>query len=322
MIDGAASIRVGVGRTDDQSSARDSLVVYPKEVYMFFGVSLPPFGDYSDSGTLADLAREAEAAGWDGFFVWDHMIFDPSWFPIGDPWVGLAAAAMQTSTIRLGTMVTPLPRRRPWKLARETVALDRLSGGRFILGVGIGDPAQFEYGFFGEETSAKARAGKLDEGLEILARAWSGELFTFEGEHYQLQEMRFRPTPVQTPRIPIWVAGVWPNKPPMRRAARWDGALPISNTPITADTWREIKAYVERHRTADTPFDLVHGGPTWGTNSQEAIDLVAPYAEAGVTWWLEDISPWRFGWKWEDPSWSPDAERMMRERILQGPPQL
>ena len=127
---------------------------------MRFGINLPPFGEFGDARALAELAREAESVGWDGFFIWDHILFDPSWHPMVDPWVGLAAVAMATTTIRLGTLVTPLPRRRPWKLARETVSLDRLAGGRLILGVGIGDPVTWEYGFFGEPTDARQRAGQ------------------------------------------------------------------------------------------------------------------------------------------------------------------
>src|SRR5689334_9455775 len=156
---------------------------------MYYGINLPPFAEFGDARVLADLAVEAEIAGWDGFFIWDHMVFDPTWHPIVDPWVGLAAVAMRTTRIRLGTMLTPLPRRRPWKLARETVALDRLSEGRLILGVGIGDPVQWEFGFFGEPTDAKQRASMLDEGLQVLTGLWSGALFSFSGEHYQLQEM-------------------------------------------------------------------------------------------------------------------------------------
>ena len=181
---------------------------------MQYGINLPPFGDFGDPRALAELAHEAEQAGWDGFFIWDHIIFDPSFHPMVDPCVGLAAVALSTSRIRIGTMLTPLPRRRPWKLARETVSLDRLSNGRLILGVGIGDPVQWDYGFFGEETDARVRAQHLDEGLDIVAGLWSGERFSYQGQHYQLQEMIFLPKPVQ-PRIPIWVGGNWPNKPPL-----------------------------------------------------------------------------------------------------------
>jgi alkanesulfonate monooxygenase SsuD/methylene tetrahydromethanopterin reductase-like flavin-dependent oxidoreductase (luciferase family) len=248
------------------------------------------------------------------------LIFDPSFHPIVDPWIALAAVAISTSRMRLGTLVTPLPRRRPWKLARETVSLDWLSGGRLILGVGIGDPAQWEYGFFGEQSDAKVRAVQLDEGLDILTGLWSGELFSYQGQHYQLNQMRFLPRPLQSPRIPIWVAGNWPNKPPFRRAARWDGACPIGrNGPMTPGDWRELSAYMAEHRAGDTPFDLVCSGATGGQNKAQDADTSAPFAEAGCTWWIEDVSPWRFGWNWED-QWAPDATRMMRERVLQGPP--
>jgi alkanesulfonate monooxygenase SsuD/methylene tetrahydromethanopterin reductase-like flavin-dependent oxidoreductase (luciferase family) len=287
---------------------------------MRFGISLPAFGEFADARVLAELAREAEGVGWDGFFIWDHIVFDPTWHPMVDPWVGLAAVAVATTRIRLGTLVTPLPRRRPWKLARETVSIDRLSGGRLILGVGIGDPVQWEYGFFGEPTDAKQRGAMLDEGLAVLTGLWSGDLFKFEGEHYQLQEMKFLPRPVQTPRIPIWVGGWWPNKPPMRRAARWDGVLAgRQGAPLTPDDWRDILAYVRLHRDDSAPFDIVGGGATSGTDSARDVDTVAPFAAVGVTWWIEDVSPYRFGMAWED-QWTADVQASMRERVRRGPP--
>ncbi len=286
---------------------------------MQYGVNLPAFGDFGDPRALAELAREAEVAGWDGFFIWDHMIFDPSFHPMLDPWVGLAAVALNTSRVRIGTLLTPLPRRRPWKLARETVSVDRLSGGRLILGVGIGDPVQWEFGWFGEITDARVRARQLDEGLEILTGLWRGEPFSYQGEHYHLQEMTFLPTPSQS-RIPIWVGGNWPNKPPMRRAARWDGAVPSGrDRPLTPDDWREIKAYIEQHRQNDAPVELVHGGPTSGTDRAAAAAVGAPYAEAGVTWWIEGVDPWRFGQNWE-AQWSAHYSELMRERVRNGPP--
>ncbi len=195
---------------------------------MHFGVSLPNFNAFGDPQVIAQIAREAEEAGWDAFFLWDHMIFDDLPRPIVDPWVALTGAAMTTQRIRLGTLLTPLPRRRPWKLARETTTLDRLSGGRVTLGVGLGAPEKWEYGFFHEETDNKIRAEKLDEGLEILTGLWQGEPFQFQGRQFQLETMRFLPTPLQTPRIPIWVGGTWPNKAPFRRAARYDGVCPMS----------------------------------------------------------------------------------------------
>ena len=296
-----------------------------QEDSMRFGISLPPFGDYADPHFLAHAAREAEDAGWDGFFIWDHIMFDPSFHPIADPWLGLAAVALNTSRMRLGTTVTPLARRRPWKVARETVSLDILSGGRLILGVGLGDPVQWDYGFFGEEQDAKIRAKKLDEALDILTGLWSGERFRYQGDHYKLEEVIFLPRPVQTPRIPIWVGGFWPNKAPMRRAARWDGVYPISqqwrDSTISSEDWREILAFVKQHRTSDAPFDIIQAGATPGDDPAKAAEIVRPYVDAGVTWWIEGIDPWRFGADWEE-SWFPHDTQRMRERILQGPPKL
>jgi alkanesulfonate monooxygenase SsuD/methylene tetrahydromethanopterin reductase-like flavin-dependent oxidoreductase (luciferase family) len=227
---------------------------------MKYGINLPAFADFADARALAELAREAETAGWDGFFIWDHVLFDPSWHPMVDPWVGLAAVALATERMRIGTLLTPIPRRRPWKLARETVSVDRLSGGRLTLGVGIGDPVQWEYGFFGEPTDAKLRAAMLDEGLAVLTGLWRGEMFGYAGQHYKLDEMIFRPTPMQQPRIPIWVGGYWPRKPPFRRAARWDGVCPgrADNQPLTPDDWRAILGFIGEQRGSLEGFDAVH----------------------------------------------------------------
>ncbi len=252
---------------------------------MKFGISLPPFGEYAEPRYLAQIAREAENVGWDGFFIWDHVMFDPTFHPIVDPWVGLAAVAMNTQKIRIGTMVTAVPRRRPWQLARETVSLDRLSGGRTVFGVGLGEPPQWDYGFFGEEQDAKIRAQKLDEGLAILDGLWSGEFFSYKGEHYQLEEVRFLPRAIQTPRIPIWVGGTWNKHKPMRRAAQWDGYFPLKWQEIlTPDEWKVIMDYVNQHRTSTAPFDWVHGGATPGDDRAKAAEIVKPYEEIGVTW--------------------------------------
>jgi alkanesulfonate monooxygenase SsuD/methylene tetrahydromethanopterin reductase-like flavin-dependent oxidoreductase (luciferase family) len=288
---------------------------------MRFGMSVAPFGDFGNPLALAELAQKAETSGWDGFFIWDHIMFDPTFHPIVDPWVGLTAVALHTSRIRIGTMVTPLPRRRPWKVARETVSLDHASKGRLILGVGLGDPSQWDYGFFGEETDAKIRAEKLDESLDILVGLWSGKPFQYQGKHYRLKEVHFLPQPVQQPRIPIWVGGWWPNKPPMRRAARWDGAVPVKDDGIPAEEWRTIKEFIHQHRQGGEPFDFVHNGASPGDNPYEARRIVKPYEEAGVDWWIEGIDPWRFGWKWEE-KWSKEASLRIEERILQGPPRV
>ena len=246
---------------------------------------------------------------------WDHV----QWFvpgervPMVDPWIALAAVAVATSRIRLGPMVTPVPRRRPWKLARETVTLDHLSGGRLILGVGLGDPVATEFGAFGEETDAPRRAGLLDEGLAVLTGLWRGEPFSFQGEHFQIRDARCWPPPVQSPRIPIWVAGLWPNRPPQRRAARWDGVFSIkprtdNSGTLTPDEVRELIAYVRSQREADAAFDVVVYGATPADDPGRAAELVAPYAEAGLTWWQESLSGFR------------GPLELTRARIRQGPP--
>ena len=285
---------------------------------MQYGLSLPPFGDFADPHMLIDAARRAEAAGWDGFFIWDHMFFDPSFHPNLDPWVGLAGVATATTRIRIGTMITPLARRRPWKLARETVTLDRLSNGRLILGVGLGDPVQWDFGFFHEETNPKIRAKKLDEELAILTGLWRGEPFSFHGEQYQIEEVWFRPTPLQAPRIPIWVGGNWANKPPMRRAARWDGFFPISfEGPMTPDDCRTALKYIGEHRTSDQPIDLILS-PTLPDDPAQARDLLHQYAEAGLTWCVAPIDPWALGADWE-AQWDSDYTKKMLDWIDRGP---
>jgi alkanesulfonate monooxygenase SsuD/methylene tetrahydromethanopterin reductase-like flavin-dependent oxidoreductase (luciferase family) len=287
---------------------------------MRFGISIPAFADFSDPRLLAELAQDAEAAGWDGFFIWDAVFFDPTFHPMADPWVALAAVAMSTQRMRIGTMITPLARRRPWKLARETVSVDHLSNGRLILGVGLGDPVQWDFCFFDEVTDPKTRARRLDEGLDIVTGLWSGEPFSYQGEQFNVKEVTFRPKPVQSPRIPIWVGGWWPNKPPLRRAARWDGVFPLKGDGgITPEEWHELLGYIQKHRTSTAPFDAVHSGSTPGDNPAQAAEVIKPYVDAGVTWWIEPVDPWRFGWSFEVP-WAPEATVLMRERVQQGPP--
>jgi len=186
---------------------------------MNYGIYLPSVDEFSDPALLAELAYEAEEEGWDGVFIWDH-IGQPN--AAADPWVSLAAIALKTKRVKLGPIVTPVARRRPWKLARETVTMDHLSNGRLILGVGLGWSDQ-EFEVFGENSEARIRAEKLDEGLEVLAGLWSGETFSFSGKHFQVKEACFTPQPIQSPRIPIWACGAWGDKKaPFRRAARWD----------------------------------------------------------------------------------------------------
>jgi alkanesulfonate monooxygenase SsuD/methylene tetrahydromethanopterin reductase-like flavin-dependent oxidoreductase (luciferase family) len=191
---------------------------------MKYGFVLP----YGDARTAAELAQAAENAGWDGFFIWE-----PVWGV--DAWVSLAAAAMLTERIRLGTMLSPVSRMRPWKLASETATLDNLSNGRVILSVGLG---AVDTGFaeFGEVTDRKTRAELLDEGLDILTGLWKGQPFSYSGKHYQVKPTAFMPPPppVQEPRIPIWVVGAWNYPKSMQRVLRYDGLLPyIPGKPLT-----------------------------------------------------------------------------------------
>ena len=277
---------------------------------MRYAINTPNFGDWANPRTLAELAREAEEAGWDGFFLWDHMQFHQP-VPVADPWVALAAMAQNTARIRLGTLVTPLPRRRPWKLARETTSLDHLSSGRLVLGVGIGGNWWREYSTFGEPADDARHGAMLDEGLEVLTGLWSGQMFSYQGQHYQVQEACFLPTPVQQPRIPIWVAGMWPHKKPLRRAARWDGVFPIKQdeSPMTPNDVRAMLAYVRQYRTSAEPFDVVVAGWAYAKGQAEGDALLAAYADAGVTWWLEGFLPG-------------DTTADVRARIQQGPPKV
>jgi len=261
---------------------------------MQFGLIVQMTGSLGYPQPLVRLAREAEAAGWDGFFIWD--VFEggvDAARPVVDPWIAMAAIAAATERIRFGPMVTPLPRRRPWKVAREAASLDHLSKGRLILGVGIGDPSE-KVSRFGEEADPRVRGRMLDEGLEVLTGLWSGEPFSFHGEHYRIEEARLLPRPVQQPRIPIWVGGTWPRKPSFRRAARWDGVYPGSlHGNLTLDELREMRAYIQAHRTTDEPLGVMVGGDVPFDDPARARAILAEYAEGGVTWWVEGIGEWR-----------------------------
>ena len=267
-----------------------------------------------NANATSELTQEAEAAGWDGVFIADAMdIGMPNSppFPWFDPWIVLAAMAMRTDHIRIGTMITPVPRRRPWKLARETVTLDHLSKGRLILGAGLG-AAEHDGGFYkvGEDMDLKVRAQKLDEGLAILAGLWSGKPFSFTGQHYRVEEMTMLPTPIQSPRIPVWVPGVWTKTRSMQRALRWDGIIPQkykSMERMTPVEVKKLKQFVEENRPVSAPFDIVVGGTTPGGNPKRAAKTVSAFAEAGATWWLESAMT----------SWD-----KLRKRIKQGPPRM
>ena len=263
------------------------------------GIHVPNLGAYGDPNVLVSLAVEAEQAGWDGLFMWDHVLHrraDPD--PVVSPWVTLGACAVKTQRIRLGALITPLARRRPWNVARETVTLDLLSDGRVIFGAGLGTPRDAEFEAFGEEADDRRRAQRLDEGLEVLAGLWGGEWFAHSGEHYALDEMRFLPTAVQR-RIPIWIGGNWPHRRPFKRAARWDGVVPekVGGQLPTPAELREILSYIGEQRAAagvdsGRHYDAAIAGFTNGPDPHGA-ELTASYAAAGATWWLERFHPAR-----------------------------
>ena len=229
---------------------------------------------------------------------------------------------MNTERIRLGTMVTPLARRSAWKLARETVSVDQASDGRLILGVGLGAPPDLEFASFGMETDNVTRARMLDEGLDVLTRLWSGDPTSYQGQHYQINNVIFQPPTLQQPRIPIWVAGVWPRKPPFRRAARWDGMFPIKNdgtepTDMTSEmpvlTPHDIEhavIFTKSHRVSKGPFDVVTGVQNSMMSRSELGRIAAEYEDAGLTWQTHSFGPWN------------GTIEECRARIRQGPPTM
>jgi alkanesulfonate monooxygenase SsuD/methylene tetrahydromethanopterin reductase-like flavin-dependent oxidoreductase (luciferase family) len=263
---------------------------------MRFGVYVPNFGSYADPRSVLQLALAAEQAGWDGFFMWDHMIFrrdDP--VEILDPWLILAAIAAQTQRIALGPLVTPLARRRPWKVAREAVALDRISRGRAILGVGLGaDGAEFSA--FNEDPDARTRAAKLNEALELIVRFWAGDTVYHSGTHYRVDGVRLSPGPLQVPRIPIWVGARWPavSDRPYRRAARYDGVFPLahdyrSDRPLPL---RQAGAAFGHTPVRTTTFEFIHAGASTGDRDRDR-PLLTEAEQFGITWWLESFDPFR-----------------------------
>jgi alkanesulfonate monooxygenase SsuD/methylene tetrahydromethanopterin reductase-like flavin-dependent oxidoreductase (luciferase family) len=271
---------------------------------MRFGVYLPLFDDLADPGLVARLGAEAEEAGWDGVFVWDQVRWHEPVLDVADPQITLAALAGATERIRLGPLVTPLARRRPVKVARETATLDRLSDGRLTLGVGLGsDRFAGEYSITGEELDDRRRAQMLDEALDVLQAAWSGELVRHRGEHYTVDAMRFLPRPVQRPGIPIWVAGFYGKPRPLRRAIRYQGFFPvgIEHPEQLAETAGELtRLRREMGLSAPAGFDIAA--------ELEPGSDPAPFASAGATWGLV-----AFGW---------DAVSVDRVRgvIRDGPP--
>jgi len=286
-----------------------------------YAISIPNFGDWADPRTMVGLARDAEEAGWDGLFLWDHIRFSATPLPVHDPWVLLAAIAASTERIVIGPMVTPLPRRRPWVVARQAMSIDHLSGGRMMLGVGLGEPIDVELGAFDEPTDLRTLAARLDEALAIIDGLWRGEEFGFSGMHYRLEPMTFLPRPVQRPRIPIIVAGYWPHRGPIRRAARWDGMNALF--PYPTEGWEEksralLAELKSLREDPDAPFEYFDGGHT--PDDGPDADDPALSADIGATWWIESLDPWRYTWDGSAEGW-PDVA-LARDRIVMGPPKV
>jgi alkanesulfonate monooxygenase SsuD/methylene tetrahydromethanopterin reductase-like flavin-dependent oxidoreductase (luciferase family) len=235
-------------------------------------IFIPLFDDLSEPRVAVDIAVAAEAAGWDGVFVWDHLLWDPPVERVADPWVVMSAIACATERVLIGPMVTPIPRRRPQKLVRETVTLDRLSGGRLVFGVGLGGDRGGEFSRFGEELDRRARADLLDDGLDRIVRWWAGA---------EVNGVTLRPPPLQS-RIPVWVGSRFPNRRPVRRAAKWDGWFPV-DVP-SPGALADMIGYGLQHRPPDAgPWTVAVQGLPGADPS--------PWADAGATWWLTRFSP-------------------------------
>jgi hypothetical protein len=273
---------------------------------MKFGIALP----YWDALQVARFAHLAEETGWDGVFIGDAI-----WTL--DPTISLAAAAVQTNRIRLGLMVVPMPLRRPWKVASETTALDILSGGRLILGLGAGAVWMGWQGFPDEVTDTKARTEMLDEAIDILTGLYQRKPFDYDGKHYHVRltllgEQYYPPAPIQQPRIPIWVPGIWPRKKSMNRVLKCDGLLAQKMDAsgqfvnITPQDIRDMKAFVDANRTLTTPFEIIIEEQSLGWEPTKIQDKLGQWQEAGATWWIEGL-------------WGAD-EAQVTERLEQGPP--
>jgi alkanesulfonate monooxygenase SsuD/methylene tetrahydromethanopterin reductase-like flavin-dependent oxidoreductase (luciferase family) len=261
-----------------------------------YGLDISPLGDWGDPRTLAGLAALAERSGWDGVFVEDY-VFHPHGVAAYDAWIALAAIAVATERVRLGPMITPLPRRRPWKVAAEAMTLDHLSGRRVILGVGSGDRASPDTRGVGEDADARRRASRLEEALAIVDALWRGEPVHHAGAHFRLDGVVLRPRPVQRPRVPIWVGGQFTRRGPRERAVRWDGAclyraMPPDWEDLTAGDVGALRRLARDARGLDGDrFDIAVGGRARRADEDQERRYVAAIAAAGATWWHEYVEP-------------------------------
>jgi hypothetical protein len=270
-----------------------------------FGVYVPTSGEY-DVTTLVRLAREAEDLGWDGMFLWDNLVatFDDSGV-LDDTTVALTAVVLATGRIHCGPIVTPLARRRPWKVAKEMATLDRLSGGRMVLGIGSG--GVWDFAPFGETPSGPERGAVLDEALDVVTACWSGRDVHHQGRFFTADGVRMLPTPLQQPRIPIWSAGYWPGTAPFRRAARLDGVAPLRQGELfeglAPQELVDCLAFINQHRDVVAPFDAIYFHTVPGDGAR-----VDEYEQAGATWWLESTDP------------AVESLAQFRTRLHAGPP--
>lgn len=269
---------------------------------------------FGSAQQVVEMAVAAEEAGWDGFFTWDGIsVGEMDTF---DPWALLGAVAVSTTRIRLGAMVFALARRHPWKVAREAITVDHLSGGRLVMPVGLG--AADDGGFSrvsGAPTERRTRAELLDDSLAILDLAWRGEPFSYAGTHHRVEDLVFRPRPVQRPRVPVWVVGAWPSTRSMNRALRWDGVLPQPmggpGEPVTPQMVADIRALAaERREDGGAGFDVVVEGVLREGDAVAAARL-RELADAGATWWIES--------RWEGEEARPEN---LLAYIRSGPPSL
>ena len=278
---------------------------------MRYGLSVMNMGDLADARRVADLARAAEAAVWDAFLVWDHLAF--AWgVPSGDAWTLVTAAALATERILVGTDVAVVARERPLPFAHRVATLDRLSGGRVVLGVGIGG-ASDEYRKAGEPVDLRARAALTDETLGVVRALLGGETVSHAGPTLTVADVTLAPLPVASP-VPVWVGGQ--SAGAVRRAARFDGWIPYAidqegNPELTPD---EVRAHVTAIAglragagLADAPFAIGWHGET---PSPDAGELVTPWADAGATWWLESIHGFR------------GSTADIEARVAAGPPRI
>jgi alkanesulfonate monooxygenase SsuD/methylene tetrahydromethanopterin reductase-like flavin-dependent oxidoreductase (luciferase family) len=275
---------------------------------MRFGIDVPISGEYANPRLLGDMAYEAEQAGWDGFFLQDGLAGQ---LPMADPWIALAAVALRTERVHVGVFLTPLPRRQPWEVARQATTMDHLSGGRLIFGGALGH-SEIDFTPFGQEWDARVRAERLDEALDIVTGLWRGQPFSYAGRHFTLDQAVLTPSPLQRPRVPVWLAAGWPRRRPLRRAARWDGVYLMTNNQHTnewlsvADLAAAVRfARAERAGIGATePFEIAANGVAESQRDAQ----VAAYAEAGATWWVElDV----YG-----------SAAAYRSRIRVGPPEI